>query len=132
MPLEEIAPVMQKAILAIEDSRFYEHGALDLKGTLRAAVNNASDGQTQGGSSITQQLVKLTLLSQASTKEQRIAATESSLARKARELKLAITYEQEHTRKQSLSATSTSPTSVTAPTASRRQHSTTSPRARPS
>ncbi len=102
VPLEEIAPVMQKAILAIEDSRFYEHGALDLKGTLRAAVNNASDGQTQGGSSITQQLVKLTLLSQASTKEQRIAATESSLARKARELKLAITYEQEHTKKEIL------------------------------
>ncbi len=102
VPLDEIAQVMQDAVLSIEDARFYEHGALDLKGTIRAAVNNASAGQTQGGSSITQQLVKLTLLSQATTKEQRIAATESSLARKARELKLAITYEKEHTKKEIL------------------------------
>ena len=102
VPIKEIAPVMQDAILSIEDARFYEHGALDLKGTIRAAVNNASDNQTQGGSSITQQLIKLTLLSQATTKEERIAATESSLARKARELKLAITYEKEHTKKEIL------------------------------
>ena len=102
VPLDKIAPVMQEAILAIEDSRFFEHGALDLKGTLRALVNNASDGQTQGGSTITQQLVKLTLLSQATTKKERIAATETSLARKARELKLAIAYEREHTKKEIL------------------------------
>ncbi|WP_332645130.1 transglycosylase domain-containing protein [Aeromicrobium sp.] len=102
VPLEKIAPVMQEAILAIEDSRFFKHGALDLKGTIRAAVNNASEGQTQGGSTITQQLVKLTLLSQATTKEERIAATETSLARKARELKLAISYEREHTKKEIL------------------------------
>lgn len=98
VPLKEIAPVMQQAQLAIEDNRFYEHGALDLKGTLRALVNNASDGQTQGGSSITQQLVKLTLVSQAKTKEQRIAATKKSTARKIRELKLAIQYEETHTK----------------------------------
>ncbi|MEO6606354.1 MAG: transglycosylase domain-containing protein, partial [Aeromicrobium sp.] len=102
VPLEKIAPVMQKAILAIEDARFFTHGALDLKGTLRAVVNNASAGQTQGGSTITQQLVKLTLLSQATTKKERTAATEASLARKARELKLAITYEREHTKKEIL------------------------------
>ncbi len=102
VPLKKIAAVMQEAILAIEDSRFFEHGALDLKGTIRAAVNNASEGQTQGGSTITQQLVKLTLLSQATTKEERIAATETSLARKARELKLAISYEREHTKKEIL------------------------------
>ncbi len=71
IPLAKISPLMQDAILSIEDARFYEHGALDLKGTLRALVNNASEGQTQGGSSITQQLVKLTLVSQATTKEQR-------------------------------------------------------------
>ncbi len=102
VPLEKIAPVMQKAILSIEDARFFDHGALDLKGTLRALVNNASAGQTQGGSTITQQLVKLTLLSQATSKKERIAATETSLARKARELKLAIAYEKEHTKKEIL------------------------------
>jgi len=102
IPLKDIAPVMQKSLLAIEDARFYEHGPLDLKGTLRALVNNAADGYTQGGSTITQQLVKLTLVSQATTKEQRIAAIEKSKARKLRELKLAIKYEQQHSKNEIL------------------------------
>ncbi len=98
VPLAKIAPVMQTAIISIEDYRFYEHGALDLKGTLRALMNNASAGNTQGGSSITQQLVKLTLVQQATTKEQRAAATEVSTARKIRELKLAINYEKKYSK----------------------------------
>ncbi|MET1132175.1 MAG: transglycosylase domain-containing protein [Aeromicrobium sp.] len=98
VPLKRIAPVMQSAIISIEDYRFYEHGALDLKGTLRALMNNASAGNTQGGSSITQQLVKLTLVQQAATKEQRAAATEVSTARKIRELKLAINYEKKYSK----------------------------------
>ena len=102
IPLAKISPLMQDAILSIEDARFYEHGALDLKGTLRALVNNASEGQTQGGSSITQQLVKLTLVSQATTKKQRLAAIKKSTARKIRELKLAIEYEETHTKKEIL------------------------------
>jgi membrane peptidoglycan carboxypeptidase len=102
IPLAKISPLMQEAILSIEDARFYEHGALDLKGTLRALVNNASEGQTQGGSSITQQLVKLTLVSQATTKKQRMAAIKKSTARKIRELKLAIEYEETHTKKEIL------------------------------
>ena len=102
VPLGKISSDMQDALLAIEDNRFYEHGALDLKGTLRALVNNASERQTQGGSSITQQLVKLTLVQQATTKEQVRAATKESVARKVRELKLAIRYEEEHTKKQIL------------------------------
>ncbi len=102
VPLEKISQATQDAVLSIEDSRFYEHGALDLKGTLRALVNNASDRQTQGGSSITQQLVKLTLVQQATTKEQVRAATKGSVARKVRELKLAIAYEEDHTKKQIL------------------------------
>ncbi|MGA8987223.1 transglycosylase domain-containing protein [Aeromicrobium sp.] len=102
IPLSKISPIMQDALLSIEDARFYEHGALDLKGTLRALVNNASEGQTQGGSSITQQLVKLTLVSQATTKEQRLAAIKKSTSRKIRELKLAISYEEQHTKKEIL------------------------------
>jgi len=98
VPLDKIAPLAQQALLSIEDSRFYEHGPLDLQGTLRALVNNATDGQTQGGSTITQQLIKLTLVSQATTKEQQRAATEQSNARKIRELKLAISYEGTHTK----------------------------------
>ena len=102
VPLNDIAPDMQTALLSIEDNRFYKHGALDLKGTLRALINNASDGQTQGGSSITQQLVKLTLVQQASTKEQIRAATEKSTSRKIRELKYAISYEKTHSKKEIL------------------------------
>ncbi len=48
IPLAKISPLMQDAILSIEDARFYEHGALDLKGTLRALVNNASEGADAG------------------------------------------------------------------------------------
>ncbi|MGH3458241.1 transglycosylase domain-containing protein [Aeromicrobium sp.] len=102
IPLKKISGNMQDALLSIEDTRFYTHGALDLEGTLRALVNNASDGQTQGGSSITQQLVKLTLIQQATTKEQVQAATKESIARKIRELKLAIEYEQDHTKEEIL------------------------------
>ncbi|MDQ3155972.1 MAG: penicillin-binding protein [Actinomycetota bacterium] len=102
VPLNDIAPNMQDALLSIEDNRFYQHGALDLKGTLRALVNNASEGQTQGGSSITQQLVKLTLVQQAKTREQIRAATEKSTSRKIRELKYAISYEKSHTKKEIL------------------------------
>ena len=57
--LDKIAPVMRQAQLAIEDHRFYEHGALDLSGTMRALVRNSAGAETQGGSSITQQYVKM-------------------------------------------------------------------------
>lgn len=98
VPLAQINPTMQQAIIAIEDQRFYEHGALDVKGTLRAVLNNAADNVTQGGSSITQQLVKLTLVQHAATQEEINAATETSIARKVRELKLAAEYEKAHTK----------------------------------
>jgi membrane peptidoglycan carboxypeptidase len=48
--LDQVAPVMQRAILAIEDARFYQHGPLDAQGTLRAFVRNSQGGQvSQGG-----------------------------------------------------------------------------------
>jgi membrane peptidoglycan carboxypeptidase len=97
VPLKGISRTMVKAVVAIEDYRFYEHGALDLKGTLRALVTNqANSGVVQGGSSITQQLVKLTLLSQAKTKEEKAAATDDTYARKLKELRYAIALEQSH------------------------------------
>jgi membrane peptidoglycan carboxypeptidase len=99
VPLTQVADVMRQAIISIEDFRFYEHGALDLKGTLRAlATNSAAGGTVQGGSSITQQMVKLTLLSQAQTKEEQRAATEQSVARKIKELRYAIAFEEEHSK----------------------------------
>ena len=59
--LKDVAPIMRKAQVAIEDSRFYEHGGVDPRGILRAAVSNAQGGDTQGASTLTQQFVKLTL-----------------------------------------------------------------------
>src|SRR4051794_19022758 len=99
VPLSQISRKMVKAIVAIEDYRFYQHGALDMKGTLRALITNQSNGGVvQGGSSITQQLVKLTLLSQAKTKAEREAATADTYARKLKELRYAIALEQTHSK----------------------------------
>jgi membrane peptidoglycan carboxypeptidase len=99
VPLSEVAPVMQQAVLAIEDSRFYEHGALDVKGTLRAFLKNqANNGVTQGGSSITQQLAKMTQLNQARTKAEREAATADTYKRKIQELRLAVAFEKNYSK----------------------------------
>ncbi|MGE5719554.1 MAG: transglycosylase domain-containing protein [Nocardioidaceae bacterium] len=97
--LEDVSPIMKKAIIAIEDYRFYDHGALDLKGTLRAFLTNQAEGGTvQGGSSITQQMVKMTLLSQADTKEEQLAATASTYERKLNELRYAIAFEEKYSK----------------------------------
>ncbi len=100
VPLNEVALVMRKAIVAIEDYRFYQHGALDLKGTLRAFVTNqANAGEVvQGGSSITQQMVKQTLINQAKTEEERDAATADTYERKLRELRYAIAFEEKYSK----------------------------------
>ncbi|GAA0581550.1 penicillin-binding protein [Kribbella sandramycini] len=94
--LKRVAPIMKTAIIAIEDSRFYEHGALDPKGTVRAMVRNQSEGSVQqGGSSITQQYVKLSLIEKARTEAERQKATEVSYERKLTELRYAIALESE-------------------------------------
>ncbi len=99
VPLDKVSPTMVKAIVSIEDYRFYEHGAIDLKGTMRAFLKNKATGeQVQGGSSITQQMVKLTLLQQAKTKEERLAATDDTYARKWRELQYALAIEEQHSK----------------------------------
>lgn len=99
VPLRQISRTMVEAIVAIEDYRFYQHGALDLKGTVRALfTNQAADGVVQGGSSITQQLVKLTLINQAKTDEERKAATDDTYGRKLRELRYAIALEKRQTK----------------------------------
>lgn len=103
--LSQVAPIMQKAQLAIEDSRFYEHGALDVRGTARAFFNNAAGNSTQGGSSLTQQYVKLTLQNEALKKgdeDAAAAAVEVNYARKLREIALAMQVEKQMTKKQIL------------------------------
>ncbi|KAJ1684647.1 hypothetical protein LUZ63_020402 [Rhynchospora breviuscula] len=96
--LDQIAPIMQTAIISIEDDRFYSHGALDIRGTLRAFVTNQTSGEVQGGSSITQQLAKQTLVSQAQTAAERRAATAETYARKIAELRRAVALEENHSK----------------------------------
>ena len=99
VPLAKVAPIMREAIISIEDYRFYQHGALDAKGTLRAFVTNqAGDGVSQGGSSITQQMVKMTLLNQAKTPAARQAATAETYQRKLNELRYAIAFEEKYSK----------------------------------
>jgi membrane peptidoglycan carboxypeptidase len=101
--LSQVAPIMQKAIVAIEDDRFYEHGALDLKGTLRALLQNQSSGGIQqGGSSITQQYVKVSLVEKAKTPEEVAAATADTYQRKVAELRYAIAVEKEYSKNEIL------------------------------
>ncbi|MFF1452950.1 transglycosylase domain-containing protein [Streptomyces sp. NPDC058274] len=93
--LKDMSPYMQKAIVAIEDSRFYEHGAVDLKGILRAVNQNAqSGGVAQGASTLTQQYVKNVFIEEAGNDPTKVAqATQQTLGRKIRELKYAIQIE---------------------------------------
>ncbi|HWO69531.1 MAG TPA: transglycosylase domain-containing protein, partial [Actinomycetota bacterium] len=60
VPLRRIRPLTRRAVLAIEDARFYEHGAVDLRAILRALVANLeAGGIVQGGSTISQQVVRM-------------------------------------------------------------------------
>jgi membrane peptidoglycan carboxypeptidase len=95
--LKEISPYMQKAIIAIEDARFYQHGAVDLKGVLRALNRNAQEGGVaQGASTLTQQLVKNVAVEEAGDDPTKVAqATQQTLGRKIQELRRAIQLEQE-------------------------------------
>ena len=94
--LKDISPYMQKAIVAIEDSRFYQHGAIDLKGVLRALNKNAqSGGVAQGASTLTQQYVKNVFIEEAGDDPTKVAqATQQTLGRKIKELKYAIQVEE--------------------------------------
>ena len=77
----EIPEVMVHAILAIEDRRFFEHSGVDLRGLARAVLRNAADERLgQGGSTITQQLIKRTYLSPEKTFQRKYAEAMLSLA----------------------------------------------------
>ncbi len=101
---------MRQAQIAIEDHRFYEHGALDFKGTLRALVrNSASEGNIQGGSSITQQYVKMVQIEACQNKDTSKeiedcvkGAQAPTMERKIRELRYAIAMEKKFTKDQIL------------------------------
>lgn len=68
----EIPDLMKKAVLAIEDDRFYEHGGVDYLGILRASVHNMAGGPKQGASTITQQVARNFFLSSEQTFKRKI------------------------------------------------------------
>ena len=98
----QISPIMRKAIVAIEDSRFYQHGAIDIRGTVRALVNDIEHKQVQGGSTLTQQYVKNALILTAPNTQMAEQATSETLSRKLKELRLAIGVERKLTKDQIL------------------------------
>ena len=71
-PLRNIPKVMTNAVLAGEDARFYEHGGVDYKGMLRAAMANLSNTRSQGGSTITMQVARNVYLSSEKTYTRKI------------------------------------------------------------
>jgi membrane peptidoglycan carboxypeptidase len=93
--LGEVAPVMRQAVVAAEDTRFYEHGGVDFKGVLRAMVANGASGEVeQGASTLTMQYVRNVLKNDPTlTDAEREAATQITAGRKITEMRYAITLE---------------------------------------
>ena len=96
VPSANIADAMKKAIVAIEDKRFYEHNGVDATGIARALVTNLGDSGRQGASTITQQYVRNSLAERGYLEgdaDQVSAATEQTTERKLREIKYALALE---------------------------------------
>ena len=92
VPLEEVAPVLREAVIAVEDHRFYRHGGIDPIGFGRAVSRNIRRRTiAEGGSTITQQLARTLFLS-----------TQRTIWRKAKEAVLAVLIEQQLTKDQIL------------------------------
>ena len=96
---------MKDATIASEDPRFYDHGGVDIQGTLRAAVTTASGRETQGGSSLAQQYVKNVRvqecelnLDEAVQDDCYDAVTETTIDRKIKEMRLAIGIEKRYSK----------------------------------
>ncbi len=89
--IDEMPMILRNAFVAVEDARFYTHNGIDLKRILGAFVSNFVSGSQQGGSTITQQLIKNTVLS-----------SEQSYRRKIQEAYLAMQLETKYTKEQIL------------------------------
>lgn len=92
VPLDKIAPIIQKAVVAIEDERFYSHRGIDYQGIIRAAVTNITKKRVEeGGSTITQQLARNLFLTRKRT-----------ITRKLAEMILALQIERRYTKSEIL------------------------------
>lgn len=95
---DTIAPCMGEATVAIEDKEFYKHGGVSLTGTVRAAVSNIEGNATQGGSTLTQQLVKQVFFSNEEAGQRGLAG----IPRKIKEMILSVEVERMYTKSQIL------------------------------
>ena len=105
VPLNSISVNMQNAIVAVEDQRFYQHQGVDPTGMVRALVSNNAGGSRQGASTLTQQYVRNTLIETGLKNDDHKLirdATESTVARKLREMKFALSLEQKYSKQQIL------------------------------
>lgn len=91
LQIKDIPKVMQDAILAIEDARFYQHGGVDYLGVIRAGLANVGESRSQGASTITMQVARNFYLS-----------TEKTMTRKIYEILLALKIENALTKEQIL------------------------------
>jgi len=91
VPLDEIPNLVIAAVLAAEDEDFMEHGGVDYRAVMRALLADLSGGETQGGSTLTQQVVK-----------QNFVGSEPTLERKVAEASIAIELERRYTKEQIL------------------------------
>ncbi len=89
--LSEISPYLQKAVIAVEDHRFYEHSGIDIRGIVRALWNDLVYGSVEGASTITQQLAREAFLTK-----------EVSLSRKIKEIMIAFRLEQRYSKEEIL------------------------------
>ncbi|MFJ5961773.1 transglycosylase domain-containing protein [Pseudarthrobacter oxydans] len=105
IPLDQMSPHIKDAIIAIEDSRFYEHAGIDPQGIVRALVSNLTQGGQQGASTITQQYVT-NVVNEARLSQDRpdevILSGQKDVGDKLREMKLAIALEKKFTKEQIL------------------------------
>jgi membrane peptidoglycan carboxypeptidase len=102
-PLSQTAPYVQEAIIAAEDSRFFQHNGVDYKGAVRAFVANNHSGEvSQGASTLTMQYVRNQLRDAAPDPQSVVDATAQTSGRKIREMKLAVELEKRMSKQQIL------------------------------
>jgi membrane peptidoglycan carboxypeptidase len=106
VPLQATSQFVRDAVVAGEDPRFYEHGGIDLQGTIRGALSTLSaSGDVSGGSSVTQQYVKNVLVQKCEVMTVReeldacfLEATKTEPDRKLKEMRLAIGVEKQYSK----------------------------------
>nr|WP_246295211.1 transglycosylase domain-containing protein [Arthrobacter wenxiniae] len=99
--LADISPFMKKAVIAVEDARYYQHGGIDTKGLMRAVVSMVQGGGRQGASTITQQYVNNVIIQTyaANGEYDKIKlGGDKTAGDKVREIKLAIAMEKKYSK----------------------------------